>query len=237
MGFVRSTVAAAIYPLQWSIAVVYRGAVTFPQTVINLGNLARENSELKEKLNSAQPELVRFSELKIENDRLRELLGFQNRGRYKMKLLPAQVIGRGASPAQALLVINRGTGSGVAVDRPVIVAAGLVGKIVEVSRFSSKVMLLTDPLSSVAAADQRSRDFGIAEGRAPDRLRLKYMSANGEVAVGDIIVTSNVSDLFPPGLPVGVVIKAVKNETDLFYEVELKPSADLSKLEEVMIVL
>ncbi len=236
LGPIRAVAASAFYPLQWAGSAIWRGTVTFPSTLANLGNLARENSELKEKLNITMPQIAQMAELRLENDRLRDLLGFSNRNRYSPKFLPAQVIGRGADPWQSLLEIDRGSGSGVRVNMPVIVRAGLAGKVVEVSPASARVMLLTDPRSLVAAADQRSRDFGVAEGIAPDRLKLKFVNSSGDVKEGDLIVTSNSSSFCPPGITVGTVARASKKETDLFYEIEVKPAADLSKLEEVLLV-
>lgn len=237
LAVVRSAVSIAFYPFQSAAAVVWRGTATLPGNLVGLRDLARNNAELKAKLDGLEPKLALLEELKSENDRLRQALGFRDQGRYGARLLPARVIGRGAANWNALIEIDRGSGSGVRVNLPVVVRAGLVGKVIEVSRFSSKVLLLTDPQFSAAAADQRSRDYGVAEGYAPFKLRLKYVNAGGDVAAGDPIVTSSISTLFPAGIPVGTVSRTAKKETDLFYEVEITPAADLSKLEEVFVVL
>jgi rod shape-determining protein MreC len=235
LTLLRRAAVAAVYPFQYAAAVFWRGTAALPGNILNIRNLAVENSELKARLAEAGPKLALLEELSGENDRLKAALGFRGGNRYRLKLLPAKVIGRGAATWSSLIEIDRGSGSGVRVNLPVIAADGLVGKIVEVSPFSSKVLLLTDPLSSVAAADRRSRDNGVAEGYAPNRLKMKYVGADGDVATGDAIVTSAVSSLFPPGLPIGTVSRAAKKETDLFYEIELKPAADLSRLEEVFV--
>ncbi len=237
LALVRSAVSLAFYPFQSATAAVWRGTVSLPGNLIDLRDLARHNAELKAKLDALEPQINQLKELKSENDRLREALGLQAQSRYGARLLPAKVIGRGAASWCSLIEIDRGSGSGVRVNLPVVVRAGLVGKVIEVSRFSAKVLLLTDPRFSAAAADQRSRDYGVAEGYAPFKLRLKYVRAGGDVAVGDPIVTSTISTLFPAGIPVGTVSRAAKKETDLFYEIEITPAADLSKLEEVFVLL
>jgi rod shape-determining protein MreC len=237
LTLVRSAVISAFYPFQFASAVVWKGTVSLPANIMDLRNLAKNNAELEARLDALEPKLALLAELKSENDRLRDALGFKNKNRYGTTLLPALVIGRGASTWNSIIEINRGAGSGVRVNMPVIVKAGLVGKIIEVARFSSKVLLLTDPAFSAAAADQRSRDYGVAEGFSPDKLRLKYVKASGDIAPGDLIVTSTISSLFPSGLPVGTVSRAVKKETGLFYEVELTPAVDLSKLEEVFVII
>ena len=236
LSLLRRAVVSAVYPFQYAAAVFWRSTAELPGNIVNIRNLVRENSGLQARLADAGPKLALLDELNGENDRLKEALGFRAGNRYRLKLLPAKVIGRGAATWNSLIEIDRGSGAGVRANLPVIVAAGLVGKVVEVSPFSSKVLLLTDPLSSVAAADQRSRANGVAEGYAPNKLKMKYVGEGGGVATGDAIVTSAVSSLFPAGLPLGTVSRAVKKETDLFYEIELKPAVDLSRLEEVFVV-
>lgn len=237
MAVIRLAAATAIFPFQWTAAVVWKGAVSTPSFFLQLANLSRENSKLKEKLDLTLPQLAQSEELKAENDRLRGLLDFKNGNRFGLKLLPAEVIGRGAAPWNSILEIGRGSSAGLKVNQPVIVKAGLIGKIIEVAPFSAKVLLLTDPQSSIAAADQRSRDFGVVEGLSPQLLKMKYVSAGADVKEGDLIVTSSVSRLFPPGLLIGKVVRAVKKESDLFLQIEIVPAADLSKTEEVLVVI
>jgi len=237
LTLLRSAAVSALYPFQFAAAAAWRGTVSLPANLLELRNLAKNNAELKARLDLLEPQLAQLGELKSENDRLRDSLGFRNKGRFGAALLPAMVIGRSASNWNSVIEINRGSGENVRANMPVVVKAGLVGKVIEVSASSAKVLLLTDPLFSAAAADQRSRDYGVAEGYAPFKLRLKYVRAGGDVTQGDPVVTSAISSLFPAGIPVGTVSRAVKKETDLFYEVEITPAADLSKLEEVFVVL
>ena len=114
---------------------------------------------------------------------------------------------------------------------------GLVGRVIEVSLFSSKVLLITSADSSIAATDFRNRDSGVVVGGRPDILIMKYVGVEGDIKVGDEILTSHISTIFPSGIPVGRVFKATKKEHDLFYHIEIKPAVDFSKLEEVFIVI
>jgi rod shape-determining protein MreC len=88
----------------------------------------------------------------------------------------------------------------------------------------------------VAAVDRRSRDLGEIEGYSPRILVMKYVGSGGDVQPGDKIVTSSVSEIFPPGVPVGTVTRAEKKEHDLFYRIEVEPAAKFSKLEELFFV-
>jgi rod shape-determining protein MreC len=231
----RPVFISALYPFQYATNAVWKGAIGFPAVIAKLRDLARENSVLKEKLNITLSQLSQLEELKIENDRLRAALDFQKSSRYGRKLVAAQVVGKSGYPWISVLGIDRGSGAGVRVGMPVVVKEGLVGKVIEVAPFSSKVLLISDPTSSVAAASQRSRVSGVIEGYSPGSLNLKYIGVEGDVQAGDRIVTSAVSGVFPSGIPIGTVTRAAKKDTDLFYEIMVRPAVDLSKLEEVFL--
>lgn len=200
--------------------------------MVDLRNQARENAELKARLNLTLSKLAALDELRAENERLRQTLGFRETNRYGFRLMAAKVVAK----SDSVLEVSRGATSGVRLDMPVLVKEGLVGKVIEVSRFSSKVMLVTDVMSSVAAADQISRDFGVVEGFSPNALRMKYIGIGAEVKEGDKIVTSPISSVFSAGIPIGSVARVERKEAALFCEVLVKPSVDFSKLEEVFLV-
>jgi len=234
---VRSILISAVYPFQFAVSSLWKGVTGIPSSVLNLRNLAKENAALKQKLNLTLPKLALQDELSAENERLRQALGFKYGNRYGFNLLPAAVIGRGASPWYTTLEINRGTSSGVKMGMPVIVKEGLVGRVIETAAFSSRVLLITDPDSGVVGADQRSRDYGLIEGYLPELLLMKHVSSAGDIRAEDKIVTSSISSIFPAGIPIGTVVRATKKEHDLFYQIEVRPSVKFSRLEEVFLVL
>lgn len=232
---IRSILSPLIYPFQFAGDALYRGVRGGVSYVAGLNRAAIENAYLKQELDLAQAKLKLLEELKQENIRLKGILRFKQDSRFN--LLAARVIGKSPTPWFSIININKGRASGIRVDMPVIGRDGLVGRVIEVYPLNSKVMLLVDPESSVAAADERSRDFGMAEGALPNKLFLKYVDAKGDVQIGDTIVTSHLSDIFPAGIQIGQVLSASKKEYDLFYRIELKPAVDFSKLEEVFVVL
>ena len=234
---VRSLLLTITYPFQWIAVSAWKGITGLPGAIGGLRNLSQENAELKEQLKKLKTEIMLRNEVATENARLKDNLNFKNTYGYRYNLLAAQVIGKSPSPWFTYLMLNRGKRAGVKVNDPVIVREGLVGRVVEVSALSSKVMLMTDVESSVAAADARSRDFGIVKGGSRNRLVMKYVSAGKDIRTGDAVVTSSVSTVFPPGIQIGTIIQAAKREHDLFYNVEIEPSVDFSKLEEVFIIL
>lgn len=233
---VRTLLQAALYPFQYAALSVWKGVTGVPSAITSQRSLLKENAALKDELDELRPRLLVTDELVRENQRLRGALSFMGGNPYRFRMLAAQVIGRSPDPYFSVLQIGQGSRAGVRKDMPVIVADGLVGRVVEVSRYSAKVMLITDAESSVAAVDARSRDFGVVDGISPLRLYMRHVDAGGDVANGDVVVTSNISTIFPPGIPIGIVSRASKKEHDLFYHIEIKPSVDFSRIEEVFVV-
>jgi len=111
-----------------------------------------------------------------------------------------------------------------------------VGRILDVAESTSKVLLITDINSSVDALVQRARAGGVVEGRSPNLCELKYVSGSDDVRLGDLVVTSGLCGIFPKGLPIGEVSRVERDGSGLFQRVELTPSANLNKLEEVCIL-
>jgi rod shape-determining protein MreC len=233
----RSVLQSAVYPFQFAAVSVWKGVINTPVSIINLRNLAKQNAELKNELDNLKPRLVNLEELEKENKRLKSALGFKKSNGYGFKLLPAQIIGKGPAPWFSVLQINKGSRAGVKKDKAVITSNGLVGRIIEVSPFSSKIMLICAGESSVAAMDARSRDYGVVSGSLSGEMNMKYVSAAGDIKQGDRIVTSLISTVFPSGIPIGTVAHSSKVEHDLFYRIKIKPAVDFSKIEEVFIVL
>jgi rod shape-determining protein MreC len=118
----------------------------------------------------------------------------------------------------------------------VMTSAGIVGRVVKTGPFSSIVLLVTDPHNAITGIIQRSRDEGIVEGTSQGRARIKYLPLLANIRVGDIVVTSGLTGGFPRGIVIGTVLTMQKEEGELFQSAEIAPQADLSKLEEVLII-
>ncbi|MBU0502262.1 MAG: rod shape-determining protein MreC, partial [Candidatus Margulisbacteria bacterium] len=215
---------------------VWRAGAAVPASINNLRQLSRESHELRVLVEHLKLEQLTLEELKKENQRLRESLSFINKNPYDKNLKAARVVGRSPSPWFSILEVDQGSLAGVVTGLAVVEPAGVVGRVVEVSKLSAKVMIILDPASSVAAENQRSRDYGIVTGRSSNTLFMKYVSAGSDIKPGDQIVSSRISGVFPAGVPIGRVTIASKKEHDLFYQIEVKTAVDFSKLEEVYII-
>lgn len=170
-----------------------------------------------------------------ENLRLKKLLSFRQSLVYSS--VAANVIGREPSHWNSSMIIDRGQRDGVKPGMAVVNSVGVVGKVVETGKNSSKVMLLTDPQFSVAAVVQGSRENVLVSGTLQGLCRLRFIDPGAGIRLGEQIVTSRLSSAFPEGLLVGEVIEI--KPTDDFPSVEclVQPAVSVSQLEEVIVII
>jgi len=227
-----------------------RGGITEVTSVVSrsvmsiqeLTSLRREHAELLERLLRYEQLERTAAEIIQENFRLREQLGFSQALRYQH--IPARLIGRDPNNAFSAFVINRGTRAGVAVNMPVIAfhggTQGLVGKVIHTGAFESLVMPLYDARCFVSSRLAESRYEGIVEGQGSPRVPLikRYIisRARNDISIGDMVVTSGLGGVYPPGINIGRVTRINFQETELSMEVELDPVIDFFRLEYVFVI-
>ena len=203
---------------------------------LNLISIKKENSVLRKENAKLQAHFGTLSELKIENDRLKNLLNFQQIA--PMKLLTARVIGKDLASEHNTVTINRGSSQGVKRKMAAIAIGGVVGYVIRVHAHTSQILLLTDVYSAIDSIVQRSRVRGITEGTSRNTCRLRYLQREDDVLKGDLIVTSGLNNIFPKGFPIGKIISiSQKNKNSISQTIEIQPSINPLKLEEIFIVL
>ena len=199
-----------------------------------LRHLRQENEDLKERVADLEQKVVDYHEAYIENLRLRRLLDFKNT--MQADTIAAQVVLHDLTGWFQTLMVDKGFRDQVGQDMPVVNDEGVVGRILDVSDRYSRILLVTDPASSVDAVIQRNRVRGVLSGKDANGCVLKYVRGNVDVQVGDLIITSGKDGIFPKGLRLGTVQGIFKDPVDLFQKIEVKPLMRLSALEEVLIV-
>ena len=200
-----------------------------------LVNVQQENRELLEEIDALRIENSRLKESLSTHERLRGLLQFTETTNWPV--LAAQVTGRDPTGWFRSIIIDKGKGDGLETDMPVVSAQGVVGRVVSVSPHYAKVLLIIDHNSAVDCLVQRSRDRGMIKGMSTELCKLDYMVETTDVAIGDILITSGLGGVYPKGLPVGRVLRVEEIPGDLFKSIEIRPSVDFSKLEEVLVIL
>jgi rod shape-determining protein MreC len=207
---------------------------TFQQYVF-LINLEKENRVLKQKIAELQEENHRMKEMKLSNERLRQLLQF--RENHSPSMIGAEVIGQDPSSWFKSMTIDKGERDGVKKGMAVISPAGVIGQVLKTAPHYAIVLLITDYNSAIDSIIQRTRSKAIVEGKGENRCQLRYLLRTEEVAVGDIVVTSGLGGNFPKGLRVGEIQKVDKKGHGIFQYAELMPSVDMAKLEEVFVII
>ena len=198
-----------------------------------LRGVRAENRALKAEIEHLRLEQVRLNEDAAQARRLQALLGFKEQ--FISQTLPAQVIGSAGSEQSRIIYIDKGESNGLKPDMAVITVDGIVGKVLKVFRSTSQVLLIDDQSSGVGGILEKTRLQGIVRGTSSGEVLLEHIMTDNTVQVGEEVRTSGGDRIFPKGLPVGTVVR-VNNGSDLFLNIRLRPTANLSKLEEVLVV-
>jgi len=197
--------------------------------------LIEQNRNLRAEALVLRARTQRLASLAAENVRLRELLN--SSARLDDSVLIAEIIGISPDISTHTVVIDKGSRHGLRVGQAVIDAYGLFGQIVEVSRLSSRVLLLTDASHAVPAQIVRNGVRVIVEGDGRiDMLGVNHVAATMDVRPGDLLVSSGLGMRFPGGYPVGVVESVANDPGRPFSVVHARPSAQLDRSRHVLVV-
>ncbi len=221
-------------PVQQGIDAVGHGLNIFWDEYINLVGLVAENERLVARLSALESENSKLLEAGAENLRLRKLLGLSEA--LPISGIAAHVIGYDPSHWIKAVTLDKGSVDGVVEGLSVIDGRGVVGRIISVTRRSSRVILLNDHASALDAIVQRTRARGVVVGTGQRTAKMEYVPEREDVRIGDRVITSGLDGIFPKGLFVGVVTDASPPSRKLFRTIEIEPATDFSKVEDVLIV-
>ena len=197
-----------------------------------LRGVRQENRDLKDELDRLRLEQVRLGRCR-PGKASAGTVGIQRA--IHLSTLAAQVIGSSGSSQSRTVYIDKGKNDGLDTGMPVITSDGVVGKIWQVYSSTSQVLLLDDQSSGVGAILETSRLQGVLRGKPSGDVILEKIMADEQVQPGEKVLTSGGDQIFPKGLAIGSVMK-VSRSADSFLTIRVRPSADLSKLEEVLVI-
>jgi rod shape-determining protein MreC len=216
--------------------------------VADLGISRSQFAALQQQNEKLRNTVAALEEQRLENLRLQSLVNFTQA--TKLQALGAHVIGR---PTQwdRVITLDRGTADGIHEGMPVVgslgtvpqkateasTSGGLIGQTTDVTAHTSKVRLITDQNSGVAAMVQSNRKEGIVHGAIDGALSLDFISHETTVKVGDVVITSGMGGVYPKGLLVGEVTGVSNLPSLLYQDITLQPAASLSNIEEVLILV
>src|SRR3954463_5093636 len=233
MRLIRIWAVGALAPFERGLVWIQNGTGSIWHNYFYLRGVRAENRDLKQQIEHMRLEQVRLSEDAAQAHRLQTLLAFKEQ--FVARTVAAQVIGSSGSDLSRIVYIDKGENSGIARDMAVITADGVVGKVLMVYPSVAQVLLISDQSSGVGAILEKTRLQGVLRGNANGEVTLERVMSDEQVASGETVLTSGGDQIFPKGLPVGSVAK-VGSGKDLFLNVKIKPAANLSKLEEVLVL-
>jgi rod shape-determining protein MreC len=234
---VRAALATALLPVQRSLLVpvdMVRGGGDYLQ---GLASAIRGEREARAALVTQAERAARVEQLAQENARLRSLL--ELRPSLQVKSRAAEVLYEATDPYSRKLFIDTGSTQGVALGSPVINDAGVLGQVTRVYPLSSEVTLLTDKDAAIPVLNtrtqQRSAAFGGLAGDA-EGMELRFLAGNADVQPGDLLTTSGVDGVYPPGLGVAKVVKVDRKVDTGFARIALQPLARADGVRHVLVL-
>jgi rod shape-determining protein MreC len=230
---IRVWAVSAITPFERGLVWLQNGGNNLLHDYFFLRGVRAENRQLKDQIEQMKLERARLSEEAIQAERLQSLLAFKEL--VKINTVAAQVIGSSGSDLSRSIYIDKGENAGLKADMAVITAGGIVGKVWLVYPSTSLVLMINDQSSGVGVFLEKSRLQGVLRGTPNGELILERVMSDEQVVPGEAVLSSGGDQIFPKGLPVGTVSK-VGPGRDLFLNINVKPAADLSRLEEVLVV-
>ncbi|MGA7685306.1 MAG: rod shape-determining protein MreC [Terriglobales bacterium] len=230
---IRVWAVGAVTPLEKLLSWAQTSSGNVWHNYFYLRGVRAENRELKHEIEQMRIERARITQDADQAHRLQALLGFKEQ--FISQTVAAQVIGGSGSELSRSVYIDKGERDGIKPDMAVLTRDGIVGKVLHVYRSTSLVLLIDDQTSGVGSILEKSRLQGILRGTSSGEVVLEKVMSDETVPEGEQVLTSGGDGIFPKGLPVGTVTK-VRTGSDLFLNIHVRPAADLSRLEEVLVV-
>jgi len=202
---------------------------------IDLRHTREQDAQLRLELARLREEQAGFSEDAAQGRRLQKLLDFKQQ--YITSTVAAQVIGTSGSDRSRVVFLDKGSADGLRPEQAVITPDGIVGKLRDVFPHSAQVLLISDPNSGAGVILASTRIRGILRGTVNGDVQIGNLTADSRIRIGEQVVTSGGDLVFPRGIPVGVIESIAPDPLHQPYTaITIKPAADLSQLEEVLVI-
>jgi rod shape-determining protein MreC len=236
LATVRQAAGTVLYPLQLA-ALMPRDALA------NMGNYFSTVSTLQKQVHDLKSQQVvaaqamQEAQLQMaENAHLRKLMGA--RAHLPVTSMMSEILYDARDPSTRKVVLDRGTRQGVQLGLPVIDNAGVVGQVTRVFPFTSEVTLLTDKEQAIPVQVLRNGLRSVAYGRGQSGLLdLRFMAPNADIQVGDVLITSGMDGVYPPGLAVAKVVQVESSAAGAFGRVVCQPLAGIDRNRQLLILM
>ncbi len=228
------SISWVVVPFQKISAAMAKRSTNFISLIASISRIQEENVQLTHRVEKLNLENILLREQARENLVLRREMEYKPR--QPGIFIPAEVIARDPASWLERLVLDRGAADQVKTGSGVITSYGVAGRVIQVNQSSAVIMLLLDTQSSVAGLVERSRITGTVKGTGQGWLKLLHISSEDDIRVGDVVVTSRLSSLFPSGLPIGDIVSIKPSENGLMLDIKVKPRVDFKTLDRLFIL-
>jgi rod shape-determining protein MreC len=232
---VRAWLSAAVYPVQVVVDLPFRAWDWVSGSFADRSRLRQENLELTARLRLANLQLQRFAALEDENRRLRDMR--ENSAGVAERVLVASILNVDLDPFRHRVLLDKGAADGVFKGQAVLDADGIFGQVAQVHAKTAEVILISDAEHAIPVQSNRSGLRTIAVGTGDSkRLSLPFVTVEADLKQGDLLLSTGMGGVFPPGYPIAEVTQVVRNASTTFALVDARPTARLDRDREVLLV-
>jgi len=236
---IKNFVYYVLFPSNAAAACIVDSVDKFSSNIGEIVRIHQENMTLKQSIKSLSYLETECERAMEENLRLRSLVGFP--AVKHSSSIVAHIISREPGSWFQWVTIDRGLKDGIYLDAPVLAWAdnrpAVLGRVEEVFAGSAKVVLITNVLSAVPGEIKTLNEDGLVEGQNGHRLKINYLVPETKVKIGDEVVTSPLSSVFPPGIVIGKVIDFSPGDNEAFHTAVIKPAVNFNNLREAIVVI
>jgi rod shape-determining protein MreC len=230
---IRESLSTVVYPVQRAVDLPFRATDWVTGSFADRGRLRQENLELTARVRLANLQLQRFAVLEEENRRLREMRA--NTAGVAERVLVASILNVDLDPFRHRVLLDKGTADGVFKGQAVLDGDGIFGQVAKVNARTAEVILISDAEHAIPVQSNRSGVRTIAVGTGDqNKLSLPFVTVESDLQEGDLLLSTGMGGVFPPGYPVAQVSR-VKRAGSTFALVEARPTAKLDQAREVLL--
>jgi len=232
---VRGWLTAAAYPVQVAVDTPFRAWNWLTGSFADRDRLRQQNLEVTARLRLANLQLQRFAAIEEENRRLRDMR--ENSAGVAERVLVASILNVDLDPFRHRVLLDKGATDGVFKGQAVLDADGIFGQVAQVHAKTAEVILISDAEHAIPVQSNRSGLRTIAVGTGDsERLSLPFVTVEADLKQGDLLLSTGMGGVFPPGYPIAEVTQVVRNASTTFALVDARPTARLDRDREVLLV-